>query len=171
MWQSRFLIILTLGGCSITDFDVEQPIAEQTVQGSNIPGPLAELFPIPLDLDLTAKIKERDTGPIGTITLSNLSLTITATSMKSGDTDDWSFVDKIDVYVESTKSGTSLAKVKIATASSPGAVQTIKFTVDDTVNIKPYIDEGSKVESSGSGRVPADDVSYDGSSTFTVHPL
>lgn len=171
MWQSRFLMILTLSSCGITDFDIEEPIPEQTVQGSNIPAPLATLFPIPISLDLTAKIKERETGPIGTITLSKLSLTISATSRPPGDTDDWSFVDQIDVYVESTKSGTSLPKVKIAAASSPGAVQTILFTVDEKVNLKPYVDEGSKVESSGNGRVPADDVSYDGESTFTVHPL
>ncbi len=171
MWRTRFLMILTLSGCGITDFDIDQPISEQTIQGSSIPGPLAALFPIPLSLDLTAKIKERETGPIDKITLSTLSLTITATNKPAGDTDDWSFVDEIDIFVESTKSGTTLPKIQIATASSPGAVQTIKFTVDEEMNIKPYVDEGSKVESSSSGRLPADDVSFDGDSTFTVHPL
>lgn len=171
MQPSYLWITLALVGCGVTDFDVEQPIPEQTLQGSNIPAPLAVLFPIPLSLDLSAKIEERETGPIGTITLSKLTLTVTAGSKPAGDSDDWSFVDKIDVFVESTRNGTTLPKVKVATATSPGAVQVIAFTVDEEVNLKPYIDEGSKVESSGSGRVPADDVSYEGTSIFTVHPL
>ena len=106
------------------------------------------------------------------MTLVSLSLTITKTDEPSGDTDDWSFVDHVDVYVESTKSGSTLPKVEIASVSSPpGAVQTIDFTVDPSVNLKPYIDEGSKVDSAGSGTAPADDVWYDGTGVFEVHPL
>jgi hypothetical protein len=158
-------------GCSIADFDVDQPVQEQMVQGSGIPAPLAALFPLPLSLDLTAKIKAHDTGPIDSVTLSDLSLTITKTDEPSGDSDDWSFVQTVTVTVESTQSGSTLPKVQIASASSPGAVKTMTFVVDESVNLKPYIDEGSKVESSGTGTVPPDDVSYDGASTFHVHPL
>ncbi len=168
----RFLIaVVALTGCGIADFDVDQAVPEQMVQGSSIPSPLAALFPLPLSLDLNQKIKTQDTGPIGTITLSSLSLTITKTDEPAGDTDDWSFVTSVDVFVESTKSGTTLPKVKIASVASPGAVQVMNFAVQGGVDIKPYIDEGSQVDTSGTGMVPADDVSYDGASTFTVHPL
>jgi hypothetical protein len=34
-------------GCGIADFDIEQPLVEQHVDGSGIPGPLAALFPCP----------------------------------------------------------------------------------------------------------------------------
>lgn len=163
--------LLLAGGCGIADFDLDQKVPEQVITGSGIPAPLAALFPLPLDLDLTQQIKAHDTGPIDSVTLSSLALTITATDKPQGDSDDWSFVDHVDVFVESTKSGTTLPKVKIATASSPGPVQTMTFTVDETVNLKPYIDEGSKVDTNGSGTVPSDDVSYDGASTFHVHPL
>ena len=61
--------------------------------------------------------------------------------------------------------------MRIAHGDNPGAVQKFKFVVDGDVNLKDYIDEGSKVESSSSGTAPADDVSFDGTSTFTVHPL
>jgi hypothetical protein len=167
----RFVIaVVALTGCGIADFDVTQGIPEQVVQGSSIPAPLTALFPLPLSLDLNQKIKAQNTGPIGTITLSSLALTITKTSEPPGDTDDWSFVTSVDVFVESTKSGTTLPKVKIASVSSPGAVQVMNFKVE-SVDVKPYIDEGSQVDTSGTGTVPPDDVSYNGTSTFTVHPL
>jgi hypothetical protein len=158
-------VIATSAGCGITDFDVEQPVPRQTIQGSGIPAPLAAIFPLPLTLDLESKIKAKDTGPIDSVTLSSLTLQITSSGA------DWSFVTSIDVFVESTRSGTALPKVKIASVSSPGAVQTLSFNVEKSVNLKPYIDEGSQVDSNGSGTQPTRDVTFDGKGVFTVHPL
>jgi len=158
-------LIATIAGCGITDFDVEQPVPAQTIQGSGIPAPLAAIFPLPLTLDLESKIKARDTGPIDSVTLSSLTLHITSSG------GDWSFVTSVDVFVQSTKSGTVLPKVKIASVSSPGAVQTLSFNVEHGVNLKPYIDEGSQADSNGSGTQPTRDVTFDGLGVFTVHPL
>lgn len=162
---------LIAAGCGVADFDIEQPIPEQRVQGSGLPAPLAALFPLPLDLDLSAKIREQTTGPIDSVTLASLTLSITATDQGTGDTDDWSFVDEIHVFVASSKSGSSLPRVEIASTTAPGAVTRIEFTVDGSVNLKPYVEEGSVVESSGRGTLPADNVSYEGLGVFTVHPL
>lgn len=167
----RLVISLLLcTGCGIADFDISQPVPEQEVQGSPLPGPLATLFPIPLNLDLSSKIKAQDTGPIDSVTLSSLELAITPTDEPAGDSDDWSFVTSIDVFVSSSKSGTTLPKVKIAHVTSPGAVQTFSFELE-SVNLKPYVDEGSVVDAESSGNAPADAVSYDGQGVFTVHPL
>ena len=160
------LISLTvLVGCGIADFDIEQPVQPQTIQGSGIPGPLAAIFPIPLSLDLSSKIKAMETGPIDGVTLSSLTLHITSA------TGDWSFVSSIEVSVASSKQGSTLPTVKIASVSSPGAVKDLAFKVESGVNLKPYIDEGSKVDSSGTGTQPTQDVSFDGKGVFTVHPL
>ena len=158
-------VIATSAGCGITDFDVEQPVPRQTIEGSGIPAPLAAIFPLPLTLDLESKIKAKDTGPIDSVTLSSLTLQITSSGA------DWSFVTSIEVFVESTSSGTALPKVKIASVSSPGAVRTLTFNVEKSVNLKPYIDEGSQVDSNGSGTQPTRDVTFDGKGVFTVHPL
>jgi len=165
MSWSLLTCLAMMAGCGIADFDVEQPVPAQTIQGSGIPAPLAAIFPLPLTLDLESKIKAKDTGPIDSVTLSSLTLHITSSGR------DWSFVNTIDVSVESTKAGTALPKVKIASVSSPGAVQTLTFNVEHGVNLKPYIDEGSKVDSSGTGTQPTQDVSFDGKGVFTVHPL
>ena len=163
-----FALVLTalqLVGCGIADFDVSQPIPAETVQGSPLPGPLAALFPIPLSLDLSQQIKSMDTGPISSVTLKSLTLTITSSGA------DWSFVDEIDVYVASTQSGSSLPMVEIAHVTSPGSVTTLTFVVDASVNLNPYIDEGSEVSGQGSGQAPSSSVTYDGEGVFTVHPV
>lgn len=161
----------TLAGCGIADFDVTQDIVEQRVQGSGIPAPLGALFPIPLSLDLSAEIAKRDSGPIDSINLSSLSLEITATARPGGDTDDWSFVEEIRVFVKSSQAGSGLPRRELAHVTAPGTVTTLNFTVEDDVDIKPYVDEGSVVESEGRGTAPADDVTYNGKAVFTVRPL
>lgn len=158
-------LVMAAAGCGITDFDVDQPVPAQTIQGSGLPMPLAAIFPIPLNLDISSKIKARDTGPIDGVTLSSLTLNITSSG------GDWSFVTSIDVFVASTKSGSTLPRAKIASVASPGAVRTLSFHVEGGVNLKPYIDEGSQVDSAGMGTQPTQDVTFDGKGVFTVHPL
>ena len=165
------LACLAAAGCGVADFGIDQPVQEQMISGSPIPGPLQVLFPIPLNVDISAQIKAKDTGPIDSVTLSALTLSITKTDEPSGDSDDWSFVTSVDVYVASTKSGSTLPKVKIAHVMNPGAVRDMKFALDGSVNLKPYIDEGSQVDGQSSGNAPPDDVSYNGVASFTVHPL
>jgi hypothetical protein len=106
-----------------------------------------------------------DTGPISSVTLKSLDLTITSSGA------DWSFVTEIDVSVSSTKSGSSLPKVEIAHVTSPGKVTDLQFVVDPTVDLNPYINEGSEVDAQGSGSAPSTNVTYDGAGTFTVHPV
>ena len=164
-------LVALITGCGVADFDLDEPVLEQRITGSPLPGPLAGLFPIPLDINISAKIKEMETGPIDSVTLKSLTLSVTPTAVESGDTDDWSFVDEIHVFVKSNKSGTTLPRVEIASVSNPGAVQTLSFTIDTSVDINPYVNEGSTVEGESSGTVPPDDMTYDGEAVFTVHPL
>ncbi len=172
MYRFHCLLLASLSACSgVADFDLEQPIPEQKVTGSPIPGPLQVLFPLPLDLDLSAKIRAQTTGPIDSVTLASLELSITAASKPAGDSDDWSFVEEIHVFVKSSKSGSSLPRVEIAHINAPGTVTTMKFAVEDSVNLDPYVNEGSVIDTEGRGTLPPDDVSYDGVGVFTVHPI
>lgn len=165
------LVYSALAGCGVADFDIDQPIVEQRISGSPLPGPLAALFPLPLDIDISSKIKEMETGPIDSVTLKSLKLTITATGKTSGDTDDWRFVDEIHVFVKSSMSGSSLPRVEICKVSNPGQVQTLDFEIVPGIDINPYVNEGSVVEAESSGTVPEDDVTYNGEAVFTVHPF
>jgi hypothetical protein len=165
-------LLLAITACGLDEFDIDQPVPEQAIQGSGIPAPLAALFPLPLDLDLQAKIDEQeDAGSVDKITLASLRLTITPTRKPAGDSDDWSFVESVEVFVESTRSGTALPKVKIASVASPGAVEVMEFDVERGVDLRPYVEEGAMVDTLGSGTIPVDDVSYDGLGVFTVDVL
>lgn len=39
------------------------------------------------------------------------------------------------------------------------------------MNLEPYVEEGRIVEREGRGMPPPDDVTYNGTVVFTVHPL
>lgn len=141
------------------------------MQGNPLPTPLVPLFPIALDLDIAQEIQKMESGPIDSVTLKSLTLSITATDRPGNDTDDWSFVDEIRVFVESSAEGSALPRVEIASVVAPGAVESFDFVIAKGVNLKPYIDEGSVVEGMGMGELPPDAVSYAGQAVFTVHPL
>ena len=162
----KALFAVALAGCSVTvsDFDLETTLAPQTVPGSALPSQLTPLFPLALSLDLQSAIAAQNAGPIASVTMTSLALHITSAD------DDWSFVHSLDVFVESSKSGSALPKVKLAAVSAPGAVQDLEFTVVADVNLKPYIEVGSQIDTAASGERPSDDVSFDGASRFTVHP-
>jgi hypothetical protein len=122
------LLMMTAVACaSALDFDVSQAVPEQIVSGSPLPAVLSGLFAFPLQVDIQSQIAAHKTGPISEITLSGLVLDITATKQPAGDTDDWSFLTHADLFVASTKDGTTLAKVKVATVDAPGKVQQLIF--------------------------------------------
>jgi hypothetical protein len=152
-------------GCGLTDFNISQAVPMQTVPGSNLPTPLGGLFPLPLNLDLSQQIKSRNAGAVDSVTLASLVLTI---RQPSDGSITWDFVSTVDVFVEGATSDSSLPRTQIATVSDPTGLN-MTFSVDESVNLKPYIEEGSRVSGSGRGEAPARDVSYDGVAVFTVH--
>jgi hypothetical protein len=163
--------IATLASCAgIGDFDVERSIAEQRVQGNPLAGVLSDLFavPIPMDVDIASETSARDTGPAKSAHLRELSLRITATSEGPSDTDDFGFLDSVNVFIESTRQGSSLARVRIAQALGIAAGRVLSFDVVRSVDVLPYANEGSRFVSEVKGSVPRDDVTFDGGFTLRV---
>lgn len=182
-WRSRLVssfVLLALGlaasGCvGVGSFELVVPIAEQRIDGNPLGGLLGgALFelPIPLDVDLAAETAARDTGPAQHVRLASLSLSITASSEPAGDSDDFEFVDSAEIFVESRDPATSLPRARIARVDTvePGT-RTLVFLVDDDVDLLPYVQEGARLSSRASGRVPPDDVSFDGRVVLAVEVL
>ena len=163
--------VVLAAGCGITDFDISEPIAEQSVSGNPVPAPIQGLFPLPLSLELSARIKKQTTGPIDRVTLASLALNITATEQQGDDFDDFAFIDEVHVFVKSALAESGLPRVEIASGVAPGQVQNFNFMVESSVDLLPYVEEGAVVESEATGTAPPDAVSYDGQAVFTVHPL
>ncbi len=164
-------LALLLGGCGIANFDVEQDIEEQTIPGSALPALLGQFFEFPLELDIRAEIEAMETGPIDGVYLRALTLTITDTATPAGDSDEWSFVRTVDVFIASTVDGSDLARVKVATVANPGEATVMTFVPVAGVNLLPYVNEGSEMTAEADADAPPDDVTYVGNAVFEVEPL
>jgi hypothetical protein len=163
-------------GCGLLDFDVAQPIPEQTVPGNAVAAAAGQLIgsggafpnPLTLNIDLSAQQKAHDTGPIDSVHMKSLSLTIEAASP----TQNFDWLDEVHIFLDSTKSGTTLPHVEIATlAPVPKGQKTLSFKVNTSVNLKSYIEEGTKLSADATAHVPAMDVKFNGLLVVRVSPV
>ncbi len=171
MIKALVLACVPLAGClTYSPFDLARDVPEQTLVGSPIPIPLQSAFPFAMDLNLSENIAKFETKRPIRVVLASLELTVTPSSMPAGDSDNFGFIDELDVFISSSTEGTQLPRVEIAHATKPGAVDVMTFEVDSTIDLRPYIGEMAKVDAIGRGMLPSDDVSFDGRGVVTVHP-
>lgn len=173
------LASLVLSGCflvgdeRILSFRVVRAIPEQRVEGSLLGGLLGALVPVPIDLavDLEAETRAHDTGPAQHVYLTELRLSITETAESGGDTDDFDFLDSVEIYVESARSDSSLPRQRIAHLDPvPDGQRSIALEIDD-VDLIEYVNEGARLTASATGRTPSDDVTFDGRIELVVEVL
>ncbi len=126
-----------------------------------MPNPLAGFFQFPIDLTIKDDIKAMSTGTASSVKLTAIDLHVDGAG-------DFSFVDSIDVYVQSSKSGTTLPMVKVASVTSPGAVTTMSFTIVPGVELIDYVNEGVELTTQAHGHEPPADVVFEGTSSFVV---
>jgi hypothetical protein len=164
------LLLSALPSCGIGDFDIERSIDEQSVPGNALSGLLDTFFnaPIPMNVNIREQTSARDSGPAKSAHLTRLEFQITKTAMTAPDTDDFSFLDSVTVYIESTKAGSSLPRAKIAQALDVKAESKLSFDTVETVDVLPYSEEGARFVSEASGHAPPDDVTFNGRLTVTV---
>lgn len=158
------------GACGVFDFDVTQPVPEQRITGNVLGGLLGSFVPtpFPLTVNLAQEVKARGTGPVKAATLQSLSFEITKTGEPAGDADGFDFVKTIEISIESSRSNSALPKLLIADLPNPpGPTRSFLMRTIPNVNLLPYINEGSKITSTASGTVPADDVTFSG--TIQIH--
>ena len=166
-------MVFVLGACGVTDFDITQPVVEQRVQGSPLPGPLAVLFPLPLDIDISSKIKAMETGPIDSVTLSKLTLDDHGDARcRAATPTTGRFVDSIHVFVKSNKSGTTLPRVEIANVDASRRGDDDEFHVDrDVESAIPTSTKAASSKARAAGACPKTTSPTTAKAVFTVHPL
>lgn len=157
---------------SLVSFPVVYELPEQTVEGNLLGGLLGSLLPLPieLDVDLEAETRARDTGPAQHVYLTEFRLFVTPTAESSGDRDDFSFLDSIEVYVESRRSGSSLPRRRIAHLDPVPDARDLALQLDD-VDLIDYVNEGALLTATASGRQPLDDVTFAGRLELVVEVL
>jgi len=169
-----FLSIIACGDdlTSITFTEQSQEAVVMGRAGIMLPLPINIIPAMTLNINLQDELDAQNAGAAKAVYLDAIDLKITDTKIADGDTDNFDFIKKVDVYVESTKSSTQLQKVKIATISEvPKGQTTISLQTESNIDLKPYIEEGVRLTTSGSGDVPPDDVSLVAIVTLKVQIL
>lgn len=169
MRRALALAVAVVAGCGVIHFDVSQPVPEQTVQGSPLGGLLPSFLPqpFPVTIDVESETQKRDTGPARSANLKSIVFTATPHGMPSGNFD---FVDAIHIYIEPSSSTSSLPKVEIARAQPvPKGRTSLSLDVVPGIDLLPYINAGAKLSATATGTQPAQDFTYDGVVTITIH--
>lgn len=166
-------ILPLIAGChSVGGFNYPYDIPEQRVMGSAVGALLpANVFSIPLDIDLSSATASHGTGPAQHVYLTDLTFAITPTSQPPGQMDDFSFLSSIEIYVESTVSGSSLPRVRIAHLDSiPPGARTIALQTDG-VDLIRYVREGARLTANGRGHLPPRDTTFVGHLDVAIEVL
>jgi hypothetical protein len=166
------LALVLTPGCGVASFPYGYDIAEQHVPGSPLGSLLGpSLIEVPLTIDLSAETAARGTGPAQHVYLTDMTLRVTSTDEPAGDTDDLGFITSIEVYVESSQSGSSLQRVRVAHLDAvPAGARSISLATDG-VDLIGYVREGAHLSATAQGHSPSDDVSYDGHLDFAIQVL
>ena len=152
---------LLLTGCNdhLVTFTFEEKSQEQVVEGRTLPNPdIIQLpyDPFTFDIDLEKQLEKRDTGPAKKVFLKGLKFKVTDTKMQGGDSDDFDFLESITFRADAE----GKKEKKVAWKNEvPDGKQSFKLQVDDSVNLKPYVEKGMKLKTEASGKKPEDDTS------------
>ena len=171
LFPSLFALLLA---CGVLDFDVTQNIPATTVRGDPVAAaagtfiaPDSAISPFSFTLNLEQETKSRGTSLASSVKLKAMYLELTAASGEPNF--DW--LQTLDVFVESTKAGTTLPKVKIA--SLPAVARGVRKLVlaVESANLLQYVKEGTKVSATARASAPAHDAVFGGAITFRIGVL
>ena len=168
-------LALTPGCDNIGSVTFTETSQEAVVDGGGLGSalPVNDLLPpMRLNVNLEEELDQQDAGPAEAVYLEALSLQITDTARPEGDTDDFDFIDEVEVYVESRQDDSELERRRVATLSDvPEGATTVDFQTDSDVDLKPYIEQGVLLVTEGSGEVPDDDTSFEAVVTMRAELL
>jgi hypothetical protein len=162
----RFLLLLPLlSACGAVKFNVDQDLAQETVQGSPLGGVLPQSFlpnPFKLTIDIKAEVAKRGTGPAQKAFLRSLTLAITPHDAPQGNFD---FLSEVHLFVE----GVGVTKAEVAKLQPvPKSATKLDFTLVPDVDLLPYINAGATITATATGNQPNMDTSFDGHVTVEV---
>jgi len=163
---------LGVAGCNggVITFTVTEESDEHVVEGSD--NPLEDFVafdkPFTFDINLEQKLEKRDADGAKEIRLRELEMEVTDSKSSEGDTDNFDFLDSIEFYVNSENQD----RKRVAWLDDvPTGRQTLTLNTDESINLKPYIEEGMTLESEADAEQPDDDTSIKGIVTLWIRAL
>lgn len=163
-------LLLSACGDGLGSFTFTEDSQEVVVEGSALGGVLPEsaLSLITLNVNLDQELEKRDAKQAKAVYLTGLDLQVTDTEQPEGDTDNFNFLNSITVYVNAE----GQERQQLATREPvPEGQQSVALEVDDSIDLKPYIEAGMQLETDASGSQPADDTSVKVVATIRVRVL
>ncbi|MFW6054034.1 MAG: hypothetical protein ACOC9J_04405 [Persicimonas sp.] len=155
-------------GCGdLGSFTFTETSQEVTVQGSGlsqlpVDNPFGEALRLNIDLD--QELEKQDAEGAEAVYLEGLDLRITEDS----DGRDFDFLDQLTFYANAD----GLDKRQVAIIEDvPSGQSRISLDTDDSVNLKPYIEEGMRLEAEAEGSVPDDDTTLEAIAAIRVKVL
>lgn len=153
-----------LSGCPEGGFATEFVVPEQVIDGAPRTARLREPLdgPVTFAVDINAEAARLD-ATVRSARLQGFTLAITDTACPEKDADDFDFVDRIQIYIQSTRAGSTLPRVLVADLQDVArGTETLSLNIDGGVELLHYIREGAVLTASMRGRRPPDDVSVVG---------
>ena len=169
------LMMMTVTSCSeLGAVSVTRDTGESVVMGRS-GGLLDNVLPVnvipamKLNFDLQNELQKQNADGANAVYLTDLTLMVTESEEPEGDEDNFDFLDEIKVYVESSDKNSSLPRQLIAErVPVPEGTRSFALDVDDTIDLKPYAEEGIRLTTSGSGEFPPDNTSVKGQVTLSI---
>ena len=158
-----FLAGLFGSGCQPEAFDVTLTIPEQRQPGGS--GMIQTFVPTQwvIVVSLADEAKIRGTNPPKKAFVKDFSFAITSTSRPVGDVDTFDYLNTAEFFLEPTRAGSQLLKLKIADIpSKEGPAGEIYPRLISDLDILPLLNEGARLTATATGTLPPDDVSYGG---------
>ncbi len=162
---------LLTSGCGAYDFEIERPIDTVLIGGTDNRDPSTRslaIDTIPPQLWST-NLSEAPAGIFMTgMTVRTLSAAPDDQEEDGLALDDLAFIDEVVFYVASESSNSALLRAPIAWFSAPGPVQSVELNVNQALNLLPYLQEGARISSELTGRIPPTDIQIQGTATLNV---
>jgi hypothetical protein len=137
--------------------------------GASLTGQATEPTPVPRDLGYGE-------GSVTAIEMTAFEITVTEDAFSGpDDDDDLRFVSAVDLFVRSTAPDSRLKDTLVASYRAAGAPDddpyTLALEVEDDFDWAPFTEEGFELYTVVEGKVPADDVSFEGFALFLAVPV
>lgn len=155
-----------LASCAgIGSFSFTEESEETTIQGDQTGLGLGDAFgSLDLNIDLEEELEARDASGADEVNLTAMTLHVTEDS--DGQTFD--FLSSLDVVADAD----GLSERQIATIDDvPEGRSSIDLDVDETVDLKPYIEEGMTLRTEAEGNIPDEDTTVFAEVTIRVDVL
>ncbi len=154
---------LFASGCQTSAFDLTLNITEQRQPGGT--GTISTFLPTPyvVIVSLADEAKIRGTNPPKKAYIKDLSFAITSTARPVGDIDTFDYLNTVEFFLEPTRIGSQLQKLKVADIpSKEGPAGEISPRLTSNLDILPLLNEGARLTATATGSLPSDEISYNG---------